>query len=45
MDDEIQYNDLLAMHFESSEKKTYSNMANLYRGWFTPPATGKYRFH
>jgi hypothetical protein len=33
------------MHFESSEKKTTSYMANLYRGWFTPPATAKYRFH
>jgi hypothetical protein len=45
MDDETQYTDLLAMHFEASEKKTTSQMANLFRGWFTPPATARYRFH
>jgi len=45
MNKEDSYTDMLAMHFEASEKGTTSNMANLFRGWFTPPATTKYRFH
>jgi hypothetical protein len=33
------------MQMESHEKDTSSLMSKLYRGWFTPPATTKYRFH
>jgi hypothetical protein len=45
MDDPSQYRDILAMTFESHETNIGSNMAQLYRGWFTPPATANYRFH
>lgn len=44
MDDEDQYTDRLAMTFEGHET-IGSHTASLYRGWFTPPATTKYRFH
>jgi hypothetical protein len=45
MDDENQYTDFLAMHFEGNTRATKSNMATLYRGWFTAPETARYRFH
>jgi hypothetical protein len=32
------------MNFEGHET-IGSNVATLYRGWFTPPATTNYRFH
>jgi len=44
MDDPKQWTDRLAMHFEGHES-IGSYIATLYRGWFTPPATTKYRFH
>jgi hypothetical protein len=33
------------MHFEALEKDTKAMTTYLYRGWFTPPADGRYRFH
>jgi hypothetical protein len=45
MDKSEEWKDLLAMHFEIQETATTDYMANLFRGWFTPPATGNYRFH
>jgi hypothetical protein len=44
MNDPNQYTDLLAMNFEGHET-IGSQRAHVYRGWFTPPATGEYRFH
>jgi len=45
MDNEDQYNDLLSLNFEIHEKGIGTLRANLYRGWFTAPATTRYRFH
>lgn len=44
MDDPTQYTDKLAMQFEEHESLG-DQIATLWRGWFTPPATTKYRFH
>ena len=35
---------MLAMHFEAP-KDDGDNIGNLYRGWFIPPATTRYRFY
>jgi hypothetical protein len=45
MDDPTQYDDSLAMQFELLETSTGYRQATVYRGWFVPPATGRYRFH
>jgi len=39
-----QYKDLLAMQAEGMENIS-EYQASLYRGWFTAPTTGKFRFH
>jgi len=44
MDDPTQYTDRLAMNFEGHET-VGSQTAHLYRGWFTPPASARYRFY
>lgn len=38
------YKDYLITHFESPQGDGNYNV-NLYRGWFLPPATTKYRFY
>jgi len=35
----------LAMHFEGHEEEIKSFETAIYRGWFTPPADARYRFH
>lgn len=42
-EDEWKYTESLMMHFEAHEKAG-NNFVSLYRGWFTPPATARYRF-
>jgi hypothetical protein len=37
------YTTTLNMHFESPENNG-SNLAQVYRGWFTAPASAKHRF-
>jgi len=44
MDDPTKYKDMLAMSFEGHETASRAR-ASLYRGWFTPPATKRYRFY
>jgi hypothetical protein len=45
MEDPGQWTDKLAMNLEAHESGMGDYHANLYRAWFTPPATGNYRFH
>jgi len=44
MKDPNRYTDKLAMQFEGQERNVWFE-ASVYRGWFTAPATTKYRFH
>jgi hypothetical protein len=44
MENPDDYKDRLAMQAEGMEN-IGSNQASLYRGWFTAPTTGKFRFH
>jgi hypothetical protein len=45
MDNTDSFDDLLAMSMESHDTAVKSMQAQLFRGWFTPPATTRYRFH
>jgi hypothetical protein len=38
------HTDMLAMSFESP-MNVDDHLVNLYKGWFIPPATTKYRFY
>jgi hypothetical protein len=42
--DASKYTEKLMMHFEAREDEG-NNFVGLYRGWFTPPADARYRFH
>jgi len=39
------YTDMLAMHFEEHETSLSDYTATIWKGWFTPPMTARYRFH
>lgn len=43
MNNPSKYTETLAMHFESPWDHG-TNIAQIYRGWFTAPVTSRYRF-
>jgi len=45
MNDPTKYTEHLMMNFEQHETAIEKYSMIVYRGWFTPPVTAKYRFH
>jgi len=44
LDKDETYEEMLALSFETNENRA-EKAGNLFRGWFIPPATTKYRFY